>query len=241
MLRTEQTIISGCSQVEKQLLDIEEYAHKNEMQINQKKTKLMLFNPCRIYDFQPDMELSGVKIEVVKQMKLLGVAITDDLKWHENTSHITKKAYSRLWILRRLKSMGASVSILLDVYNKQIRSILEYAAVVWNAGLKKEDVSKIERVQKSAFAIILGSNYNCYEEACNTLSMHYLTERRKTLSLKFARKASNHPIHNKWFVRNPEDHYTRLKKPTFKPVCGRTERFLNSPIPYFTNLLNNDK
>ena len=90
------------------------------MQINQKKTKLMLFNPCRIYDFQPDKELSGVKIEVVKQMKLLGVVITDDLKWHENTIHITKKAYSRLWIFRRLKSMEASVSILLDVYNKQI-------------------------------------------------------------------------------------------------------------------------
>ena len=27
--RTEHDIISGCSQVEKQLLDIEEYAHKN--------------------------------------------------------------------------------------------------------------------------------------------------------------------------------------------------------------------
>ena len=102
------------------------------MQFNQKKTKLMLFYPCRIYDFPPDMELRGVKIEVVKHMKLLVVVITDDLKWH-----ITKKAYSRLWILRRLKSMGESVSILLDVYNKQIRSILQYAAVVWNAGLKK--------------------------------------------------------------------------------------------------------
>ena len=53
--------------------------------------------------------------------------------------------------------MGASRETLLDVYNKQIRSILEYAAVVWNAGLKKENITKIERVQKSAFAIILGS------------------------------------------------------------------------------------
>ena len=171
-------------------------------------------------------------------MKLLGVIITEDLKWHQNTDHITTKAYSRLWTLRRLKSMGASREVLVDVYNKQIRSPLEFAAVVWNAGLKKDDITKIERVQKSAFAIILGAQYNSYDEACRALNMKHLSERRKILSLKFAKKASKHPIHSKWFVKNPEETYTRLKKPTYKPVCGRTDRFLNSPIPYFTNLLN---
>ena len=236
--RTEHTLIPGCSQVEIQLQELEEYAHTNEMQINQKKSKLMLFNPCRMFDFQPDMELSGEKIELVKKMKLLGVVITEDLKWHENTAHITTKAYRRLWMLRRLKSMGASREVLIDVYNKQIRSILEFAAVVWHAGLKKEDVTKIERVQKSAFAIILGAQYQSYEEACITLNMKHLSERRKILSLKFAKKAAKHPIHSKWFIKNQEENYTRLKKPTYKPVCGRTERFLNSPIPYFTKLLN---
>ena len=49
--RTEHTLIPGCSQVEIQLQELEEYAHINEMQINQNKTKLMLFNPCRMFDF----------------------------------------------------------------------------------------------------------------------------------------------------------------------------------------------
>ena len=66
------------------------------MKINQKKTKLMLFNPCKKYDFQSEMDLAGIRIEVVKEMKLLGVIITDDLKWHANTTNITKKAYTRL-------------------------------------------------------------------------------------------------------------------------------------------------
>ena len=64
------------------------------------------------------------------QMKLLGVVITEDLKWHENTAQITTKAYSRLWILRRLTSMGASREVLIDVYNNQICSILEFANIV---------------------------------------------------------------------------------------------------------------
>ena len=63
--RTWHRITPGCSQVEKQLQEIEEYSHKNKMQINQKKTKLMLFNSCRNFYFQSDMELSGVMIELI--------------------------------------------------------------------------------------------------------------------------------------------------------------------------------
>ena len=51
------------------------------------------------------MDIAGVRIEVVKEMKLLGVIITDDLKWQVNTANITKKAYTRLWALRRLKKL----------------------------------------------------------------------------------------------------------------------------------------
>ena len=99
-------------------------------------------------------------------MKLLGVIITNDLKWHENTHNITKKAFSRLWVLRILRNMGASKSTLLDVYMKQIRSVVEYAAKVWDAGLTRDNINHIERVQKSVFCVILGNT--------NTLHMKKL-------------------------------------------------------------------
>ena len=57
-----------------------------------------------------------MKLELVEQFKLLGVVITSDLKWDENTDYITKKAFSRLWLLRRLKKLGASRKALLDIY-----------------------------------------------------------------------------------------------------------------------------
>jgi hypothetical protein len=236
--RTEHRLKEGCSEVEKQLTELEEYAAIHEMKINQNKTKLMLFNPCKLYDFQPEMIMDGVRIEVVNEMKLLGVIITEDLKWHANTRRITKKAYARLWLLRRLKQMGASRPTLIDVFNKQVRSVLVYAAVVWDAALTQDDILKIERVQKSACSIILGAGYMSYEEALITLHLKPLSERRRILAKKFATKASKHPIHSNWFIRNPEDQYTRLRKPTYKPVCGRTDRFLRSAIPYLTNLLN---
>ena len=146
---------------------------------------------------------------------------------------------SRLWVLRRLRNMGASRATLLDVYCKQVRSVVEYAAVVWNGALTIENIAQLERVQRSAFSVILGKQYLSYEEACRKLDMKTLAERRKNLSVKFALKASKHPVHHTWFVRTAEDQIiTRTKKPTFKPACGRTERFLKSAIPYLTNLLN---
>ena len=66
-----------------------------------------------------------MKLEVVKKMKLLGVIVTSDLTWDDNTEFITKKAFSRLWLLRRLKKLGASREALCDIYAKNVRSVLE--------------------------------------------------------------------------------------------------------------------
>ena len=100
-----------------------------------KKTKVMLFNTGKVNDFTPTIKIDGELLEVVEKMKLLGVKITSDLKWNSNSKYIINKAYSRLWILKRLKIMGANQQELLDTYFKKVRSVLEYAAVVWHAGL----------------------------------------------------------------------------------------------------------
>ena len=68
--------------------------------------------------------------------------------------------------------MGLSRSTLLDIYMIHVRSVVEFAAVVWHSGLTKDNTEQIERVQKAAFAIILGENYKNYENACSVLSMH---------------------------------------------------------------------
>ena len=47
------------SRVYKQLIETEEYARINEMKINYKKTKLMVFNPCTSIDFKPEWTLGA--------------------------------------------------------------------------------------------------------------------------------------------------------------------------------------
>ena len=151
----------------------------------------MLFNTSTKYDFQPELKVDGEGLEVVSQMKLLGVIVSDDLRWHENTLFITKKAYSIIWMLRRLNQIEANNQILLDTYYKQIKSVLELACIVWISGLTQEIIHEIERVQKSVLGVILGSNYSTYKEACFELNVKTLIKRRKELSVQFAKRQAH--------------------------------------------------
>ena len=75
----------------------------------------------------PSLELEGCQIDLVEDMKILGVMISSDMKFSKNTQYIIKKAYRRIWMLKRLKNLGATTSQMLDVYTKQVRSVLELA------------------------------------------------------------------------------------------------------------------
>ena len=209
------------------------------MKLNKDKTKVMLFNPAKQWDFMPEIEVGGQILEVVDEYKLVGVMISSNLKWDENTEYITKKAYSRLWMLRRLKNLGLKKTSLLQVFTMQIRSVLEFGAVVWHSMLTDQNSRAIERVQKSALSVILGPSYLCYENALSQTGLKRLDVRREQLSLTFAKKTAKHPLHSSWFKKQPENEHinTRSAKPKFAPVQARTQRLKRSPISYLTQLL----
>ena len=102
------------------------------------------------------MAWTGHKLEVISQIRLLGVVLTSDLKFKTNTEQMITRAYKKLWMLRRLKHLGATSSDLVDVYFKQIRSLVEYAVPVWQSSISQCERVDLERIQKSACHIILG-------------------------------------------------------------------------------------
>ena len=100
------------------------------MQVNYKKTKMILFNTRTAYDFEPRFTVKGNEIETVEQVKLLGVVLRNDLSWSSNTDYLVDRTNKKLWMLRRLKNLGADVPELVDVYEKQVWPVLEMAVPV---------------------------------------------------------------------------------------------------------------
>ena len=216
---------------------METYANENEMKLNYKKTKLIVFNPCKSIDFMPEMSMRDNLLEVVSEIKLLGLTIRSDLKWTANTENIIKKANRRLWILRRLKNLGASQADLVEVYSKQIRCVLELAVPAWHPSLTLEEKVNIERVQKSACHIILGETYQSYTNALQYLGLTTLESRRIKLSYNFALKSEKHKKFKAWYKPAKKNMNTRLNN-KYCDVKANHTRFANSPISYLTRILN---
>ena len=224
----------------KQLIKTVEYSGRNQMVINEKKTKMMVFNPCTSIDFMPEFKLNNNQLEVVEEMRLLGVILRSDMKWTSNSENIVKKGYQRLWMMRRLKELGANEDELLDVYMKQVRSILELAVPAWHGAITQAERDEIERVQKAALHIALGEKYTSYRNALKKSKLQSLESRRDKLCLKFAKKAEKDPKHRQWF-KKAEGSKTRQKPTKYVKVIAHHDRYKKSPISHLTRLLNKEK
>ena len=234
--RTGHILPESKSKVYSQLKKTQLYYKENQMKINFKKTKMMLFNPSKTLDFMPQFCMEGHEIELISETRLLGLHISSDLKWKKNTRNMVLKASRRLWMLRRLCHLGASTNSLKEVYTKQIRSVLEFGVPVWQGSITQSERVDIERVQKCAVNIILGRKYFGYEDALKTLNLEYLEARRVRLCLNFALKAEKHHKFSKWFQKPVKKYNTRNKK-KYIEIHSNHSRYTHSPLGYLTRLL----
>jgi hypothetical protein len=142
-----------------QLVDeLIEWSRQHAMSVNGRKTKEMLIGLIR-KDPPSPLVLNGAVIDRVKTFKLLGVHISDDLKWSHHIDAICSKAASRLHFLKLLARSGASQEDLVCFYTSVVRPILEYACPVWHSSLTVAQTDALESIQKRAMRLMCQSDY----------------------------------------------------------------------------------
>ena len=147
------------------LNEISKWTMRKKMKLNSAKSKIMIFNYTNNHQFTTRVNMDNVSLDVVEETKLLGTYITSDLKWDLNTKNIVKKSNARMQLLRKVASFGASRGDMVHIYKLYVRSALEHSSSVWHRTLTLENESYLERVQKSAFRIILQNEYVSYQNA----------------------------------------------------------------------------
>ena len=71
---------------------INNWTESQQMLLNRSKTKYLLVNFCSSLQFQTRLTLKNELLEQVHEVRLLGVIISDTMKWHQNTDNVVKNA-----------------------------------------------------------------------------------------------------------------------------------------------------
>ena len=129
--RTEQRLPREANAMQNVLDDLCSYTDSHLMSISKSKTKTMLCNTRTKLDFIPELKLQNKDIEVVQEMKIVGYVMRSDMRTCSNTEYLIKKAFKRMWLIRRLKGLGANKGQLIDALQKQVLSVLWLGAPAW--------------------------------------------------------------------------------------------------------------
>ena len=104
------------------LKDIQNWTENQKMVLNEEKQNVR-FNFNKKKQFSTRLSVNGKTIETVKEIKLLGTILTNNLKWDKNTKLLVKRAYSRMEILRQISKFTKSIKDKTHIYKTYIRAI----------------------------------------------------------------------------------------------------------------------
>ena len=210
------------------------------MKLNTDKSTYMIFNFSKNYQFNTRLYLEDSLLPQVKQTRLLGVIVSDNLSWHANTANLVKRCYQRMMILKNLYKFSIPVEELVNIYCLYIRSVAEQSSVVWSSSLTVGQKYDLERVQKVALRIILGDEYSSYENALELTGLDNLQTRRSALSLNFAKKCVKNDRARDMFPLKSDTNVNTRRKDKYKVTRCRTSRLAKSALPTMQAQMNLD-
>ena len=208
----------------------EEWSRDNNMKLNASKTKEMRVNFSFSSPSYPPIVIDNQTVSIVKHAKLLGVNVSNDLKWNLHVNAICKKASKRLYALRLLRRNALPDSVLVKVYCTCVRPILEYACEVWHSNLPVYLSNQAEQIQKRVLRIIFPSL--TYDQAMLTANLPSLHDRRSTLCNRLFHHMldPSHKLNSLVPPHRVHECNLRQNRPFKVPVC-RTDRFHKSFVP----------
>ena len=142
-------LVPCCTDVEidQEFLNVQDWAKRNKMTLNLTKTKEIIFrrpSARRSLVLPPLLPL----VERVRSAKLLGVFITDTLKFNEHVNYVLKQSCQRLYLLKLLRAQGLPLHQLHTVCVAMLISRITYAICAWGGFCAAADVNRINSFLK---------------------------------------------------------------------------------------------
>ncbi|TWW56005.1 hypothetical protein D4764_09G0010550 [Takifugu flavidus] len=165
--------------------------------------------------------ISGKDVEIVSSYRFLGVQLDNKLEWSTNTDAVYKKAMSRLYFLRRLRSFSVCSRMLYMFYQSvSLASTIFFAAVCWGAGIKAKDANRLNKLIKKAGSVV----------GCRLANE--VVRDRMVLKMRTIMDNPSHPLHN-----TMDKLRSSFSNRLLEPRCSK-ERYRKSFLPSAIRLYN---
>lgn len=197
---------------------ITSWASTTGLPVNDAKCAVLDFTTKRKLSLSPVRTSFGSVLPCVTSLKLLGVTLSCDMRWHLHIENVIAKVSKRFFILRLLRKSTCPVSITQKAYIGLIRPLLLYCyPAMCNMPLSLS--KKLERVERRASRIIgdapnerlLGNANSSCARLFSQVAMH-----------------PDHPLRQCFLPRIPSTRNRRL----LRPPLTKTARFKNSFIKF---------
>ena len=213
------------------------WATQNKMDFNPLKTKVLRIGK---YEIPPEYKLNHHQLEVVHEIKDLGIVVDHRLKFDAQCLSVARRASGLVHFFRRGLSTR-SVRIARMVIKTFIRPIVDYCSQIWSPGYQKY-ISCIEKVQRRATKFLAGIEEMPYEERLQRLGLTTLAERRTRgdMLLMFGFCHGNYNLpYDEYLLRNPNrvtrGHQYTLLKPRVRTNAAQFAHRFRS-VTYWNSL-----
>ena len=177
--------------------------------------------------FNRQIRMNGSNLEIVKQMKYLGVDIDDELKFKEHHENTIKKLRKKVSILRRLRYSTPKKTKLL-IFNAIVKPHTQYCNFVFTKSTE-ETFSRIQVTLNDGLRAILNpaDEREPIKEMLKELDMIYFKDQVYLDNMTFIYKMENNllsRVFNSWLTKNREihEHSTRTASNYFLKINKRT-------------------
>jgi len=143
---------STATSLSSDLSNIIDWGNANLVKFNSSKTQAVIVSRKKDSGDFPDFLMDDSVVNVEHSFTVLGVNITDSLKWCSHVKSIARAASRRLGILFRAKRLF-SASQRFVLYKAQVRPLLEYCSHIWS-GVGNVGLRLLDRVQSKAIRFI---------------------------------------------------------------------------------------
>ncbi|TWW64120.1 hypothetical protein D4764_03G0011280 [Takifugu flavidus] len=177
---SDDTVIVGCvengqeDEYRNRVESFVRWSRENLLQLNVTKTKEMVVDFSKSKSPPSPVCISGKEVEIVPSYRFLGVQLDNKLEWSTNTDADYKKAMSRLYFLRRLRSFSVCSRMLHMFYQSVMASTIFFAAVCWGTGIKAKDTNGLNKLIKKAGSVV----------GCNLANLDEVVRDRMVLKLR---------------------------------------------------------